>query len=875
LETELLPLSAHTPEALRAVVQSYREFLSDETKERSATLRHICHRVARQRNHHDYRLGIVADTEAEAVERLGAFLAERDSIVSRRAARAPRVGFLFTGQGSQYPNMGKGLFDSQPVFRATLQRCDELLRPLLDRSLLSVLYPEEGTSSPLDETAYTQPALFALEYSLAQQWRAWGVEPAAVLGHSLGEYVAACVAGVLALEDALRLVARRARLMQQLPTGGAMASVFTEARRVHAAAQPYAHLLSVAALNGPRHTVLSGERQALNTVLEALGAEGVASHPLTVSHAFHSPLIEPMLSELEATARALPHAQPHLALVSNVTGDVAGGIDASYWRQHARQPVQFEAGVRTLHELGFDIFFEIGPHPTLLGMAESCLPPGSGLWLSSLHKGRDDRRQMLESLGALYVRGLEVNWAALYDEPRPRRITLPAYPFQRERFWREPVPDSDDTKGKLPINGQPSLAAVTESDASRNGRDRDVHPLLGTRLRSATAIYESKFDGGSLPWLRDHRVGDLPVVPAAVWLEMALAAAEAERCINGVALRDLTFEEMLLLPPGDARTVQLSLTRPVAETSLFDIHSDRAAQDQDSMWVRHARGRIASIEKLSIGCPPLSDLRFRLRKAMDPAVLYEHLAKRGLHYGPAFRCVEQIGRRDREALGLLCLPRNAEQRVDAYRAHPALLDAAFQLVAAALPATLLQATEPTLSVPTGLMGLCLHRRLPPRCWAHAFLRRIDTEVLEADIRLLDETGAALLEIAGLRLQPLSSRPALSQSEADRRSGEGLVLDRAELLAAEGPRRLDALQSYLRKQVALTLRIAETRLDDSTPLHAFGLDSLMLLSLEMKLTHELGVSLKVSDLLDGASIATLTPRLLESITRKTAAPAGAS
>jgi acyl transferase domain-containing protein len=434
----LLALSARDDQALQELAGRWVGYLEQAPPE---TLADLCFTANAGRSHFIRRLAVTADCTTRLQSRLTAFVAgqvpagifrsEEDS------AAAPRVVFLFTGQGSQYVGMGRQLFQTQPTFRKSLEQCAEILRPCLLKPLLEVLYPEPGRASPLDETAYTQPALFALEYSLAQLWRSWGIEPAAVLGHSVGEYVAACVAGVFSLEHGLKLMAERARLMQALPAGGEMAAVFADETQVAAVLARHDGV-SLAALNGPDNTVISGAGSVVQAVLAELARRGIRAQRLTVSHAFHSPLMEPMLEAFEKAAAAIPFAAPRLRLISNLTGTTSSEmVTADYWRRHVRQPVRFAAGMQYLHEQGYNLFLEVGPTPTLLSIGRRCLPDGTGVWLPSLRRGQDDWPQLLESLGELYVRGASINWQGFdRDYPR-RRIAAPTYPFQRQRYWIE------------------------------------------------------------------------------------------------------------------------------------------------------------------------------------------------------------------------------------------------------------------------------------------------------------------------------------------------------------------------------------------------------------------------------------------------------
>jgi malonyl CoA-acyl carrier protein transacylase len=444
----LLTLSAKTEKALGELAQRYADFLGTHPE---VSLADVCFTANTGRSHFEHRLAVVAESTSQLQSTLEAFAAGKETagLVRSQAnsKKRPKIAFLFTGQGSQYVGMGRQLYETQPVFRQTLERCDEILRPYLKLPLLEVLYPKLGENSPLDETAYTQPALFALEYALFQLWKSWSIEPTAVMGHSVGEYVAATVAGVFSLEDGLKLIAERARLMQALPEDGEMVAVFADESKVQAVIEPYSQDVAIAAINGPQSTVISGKREVVEAAIATLKAQGIKAKKLTVSHAFHSPLMEPMLEAFKHVASEIPYSSPKIKLISNVTGELATDEVANpdYWCRHVRQAVRFATGMETLHQQKYELLVEIGPKPILLGMGRHCLPEGVGVWLPSLYPKQQDWQQILESLGTLYVRGLSVDWSAFdRDYPR-RRVQLPTYPFQRQRYWAD-IPENGHVK---------------------------------------------------------------------------------------------------------------------------------------------------------------------------------------------------------------------------------------------------------------------------------------------------------------------------------------------------------------------------------------------------------------------------------------------
>ncbi|BAY95609.1 MULTISPECIES: type I polyketide synthase [unclassified Tolypothrix] len=436
---QILSLSAKTPKALAELVSSYAHHLENNPE---LELEDICHTANTGRVHFNHRLAVITSDKAELATKLsnitvGKEVTEIFSGQISNSTSSPKVAFLFTGQGSQYVNMGWQLYQTQPTFRKTLEECDQILRPYLEQPLLSVLYPQSTVlaenSSLLNQTAYTQPALFAIEYALAQLWQSWGIKPDVVMGHSVGEYVAATVSGVFSLEEGLKLMATRGRLMQQLPSGGEMVSVLASESQVKDVIASYADKVAIAAINGADSIVISGVGEAIQAICRNFAQMGITTKPLQVSHAFHSPLMEPMLADFEAVAQEVTYSQPRIRLISNITRQEATENIATpeYWVNHVRQPVHFAQSMQTLHRQGYKLFLEIGPKPILLGMGRQCLPENVGLWLPSLRPPQEDWQQMLSSLGQLYTQGVAVDWSGFDRDYSRRKVLL----GERKKVW--------------------------------------------------------------------------------------------------------------------------------------------------------------------------------------------------------------------------------------------------------------------------------------------------------------------------------------------------------------------------------------------------------------------------------------------------------
>jgi acyl transferase domain-containing protein/SAM-dependent methyltransferase/acyl carrier protein len=478
---QVLAISARSKAALQNLAERYATELSRS----NAELGDLCYTANAGRAHFDERAVYLGATHEEMRQALGA-----KPIASGAKNGDPEVAFLFPGQGTQYPGMGKELYATQPAFRKALDRCAEILRGELEQPLFEMLWG--SATELLKQTAYVQPALFAVEYALSEMWRSWGIEPSAVLGHSVGEYVAACVAGVYSLEDGLKLIAGRARLMQSAPGQGGMIAAMAAEDRVRASLAGLETRVSIAALNAPENSVISGYEEGLRVAETRLRDAGVKTQRLDISHAFHSPQMEAIEAQFEQLAGSLRFESPRIRLISSVTGQAIGAeevADPGYWRRQIRQPVLFRKAMETLGGLGLEIFLETGPGATLAGLGQQCLDGKDRAWLGSLRKGRAEWPVVLESLANLYARGVEVNWAA-FDEPYGRRrVPLPNYPFEHRRYWIESkqavrVPRSDAANWE-----DISSAAGRQSGQCSLSLNLDRYPERWARIEKLTSAY--------------------------------------------------------------------------------------------------------------------------------------------------------------------------------------------------------------------------------------------------------------------------------------------------------------------------------------------------------------------------------------------------
>ena len=474
----ILPLSAHTPSALIQIADDYRAWLSAHSE---ATLADLCLTAGVGRAHQQHRAALVVNTKEAAAELLGALADDRPApgLVRGETRDRPKTAWLFTGQGSQYVGMARELFDTEPVFAETLTRCASAAADVLEKPLLDVIFGSDSPESEetLRQTSYAQPALFAIEMGLARLWQSWGFEPDVVLGHSVGQYSAACIAGVFSLEDGMRLMAERGRLFGSLPAGGRMVAAFAAAERVEKMTDEFP-TLSVAAYNGA-NTVLSGPAADLEQAVARLTADSVRCDWLDTSHAFHSALLDPILDEFETFADQFKYASPQRMLIDNRTGAAIGRslkLDGNYWRRHARQPVEFAKSVKTLSDLGCKVLVEIGPQPVLTAAALRAWPDPATAprAIASLRKNTADHRQITEALADAYVLGHLPDFGAVQQGPASK-LDLPAYPFEHRQYWFKDNRESPHQQQQGAGSGGPRTQAVRLLE---DGRIEELAALL-------------------------------------------------------------------------------------------------------------------------------------------------------------------------------------------------------------------------------------------------------------------------------------------------------------------------------------------------------------------------------------------------------------
>ncbi|MET8805784.1 SDR family NAD(P)-dependent oxidoreductase [Streptomyces sp. NPDC004546] len=719
----LFILSGRSEAALRRQAARLARHLTGDTP-----LPDVAYTLARHRSHFPWRAAVTAGHADELHAALDALSSGQAQPATLREEETGRVAFVFSGHGGQWPGMGLELLAGSQAFREELTRIDEAVQRHVGWSVLNALRaPEEF--SPLHRTECLQPVLFAVNAALAAAWRALGVVPDAVVGHSLGEIAAAYSVGALGLDDAVAVVTGRAEAVVPLVGQGGMVAVELPRAQVEELLGPYADRLFVAAVNSAGSTAVSGAADALAELRRHLEEGGITVRRLSTPFASHTPLMEPLRTELLDRFSGIRGAQASTPLYSTVLAEPVSGdrLDADYWYANLRQPVRFADTVRRMLDDGYRYFVELSPHPSLLSSIEA-VAAEAGIdvaGVGSLRRQQDGPDVLLRGVGELYLAGHAPDWPALF--PQGRRVDLPTYAFARERHWLTPAP-----------------ATATGSS-----------PLLGTHVESSDEpdrhLFQSDIDlrDSRFAYLSDHRVDGEVWLPGAAFLDMVLEAASAVQDGRQVHLSEIEFVQPLRMDPERPVRVQLVL-RPARDGFRSFTLASAGAGERRPRWVRHVGGRVAVTgEQLSpdvrLDDVRLTAVREQCTQDADLPAVYAGLSALGIDYGPAFRGLEHGRRGHSAALGRL-----AARPAAGYLLHPAVLDAAFHT--AALPQ---DAPEGRAFVPAGVGRLRFTGLRTTPAWAGCELRSVSGDTATLDLRIWDEDGQLVLEMEGFRLAALS------------------------------------------------------------------------------------------------------------------------
>ncbi|MEV7427961.1 beta-ketoacyl synthase N-terminal-like domain-containing protein, partial [Streptomyces sp. NPDC091212] len=725
---------AANADALRGQAERLRSFLVANP---AHTPQDVAYSLATGRTALESRAAVIGEDRDGLLDALGILARgeEAPGVFTASARPDAPAAFLFSGQGSQRLGMGRGLYERFPVFAEAFEAVCAGLDAHLERPLRDVVWGSDA--GLLNRTVFAQAGLFAVEVALFRLVESWGVRPDFVAGHSIGEVAAAHVAGVFSLEDACALVAARGRLMDALPSGGAMVALEAAEGEV---VPLLSDRVSLAAVNGPVSVVVSGVEDAVAEIRTHFEGLGRRTTVLRVSHAFHSPLMEPMLEEFGRVVAGLSFTAPALPVVSNVTGGLADPevlCSADYWVRHVREAVRFAEGVNTLHTQGVARYLELGPDAVLTGMVQDALtaatadtPSGEILTVPALRKDRDETTTLTAALAQLHVSGSGVDWTAYFADRQAHRVELPTYAFQRREYWVNAT------------NGEGDLGAI--------GVDPTEHPLLGAVVRLPDAdgvVLTGRLSVRSHPWLADHAVRGTVLVPGAALVELAIRAGDETGCAQ---LEELTLAAPLVLPEHGAVQVHAVVGTSADGRRPVVVHSRREDGD-DRTWVRHASGFLAdttSDKALSPDTAPDTDLAVWPPVGAQPVPVegaYEAMREHGYGYGPVFQGLRAVWRRGEDLFAEVALPEEAREEAGRFGLHPALLDASMH-------ASILVGDAEETMIPFAWTDVSLHA--VGASAVRVRLRRLDNGGLA--LALADTAGRPVLTVGSMVGRPVSA-----------------------------------------------------------------------------------------------------------------------
>lgn len=751
LPFNILTLSAKNDKALKDLAIKYKDKITED----NLNTEDICFTANTGRASFSHRLAIVCSDKESLSKQLNNFIIDKNSFGllkgTTKINHIPKIAFLFPGQGAQFIGMGKELYDTQPLFRNIINRCDEILRNYLDKPLLEVLfYEKDENSNPINETTYTQPALFSIEYALGKLWMSWGIKPDVMMGHSAGECVAACLAGVFSLEDGLKLVSERGRLMQTKTEEGEMYTIFEDEKVTGEFLNGYEDRVSIASINGPQKTVISGSKDSLDKIISRIESSGIEYKKINVSIASHSPLMHSMIDEFRKVCETIEYNEAEIPVVSNMTGEIVTDkiSNAEYWCKQILSPVRFSESVKECVSNGVEIFVDLGPKPSSINMAQESVLDPKIKWLPSFKYNFTIWETMLCSLGSMYVSGIDPNWQEFAKDFSHGIVSLPNYPFQRERYW------IGDGVEELTRETDLSVSVGTAESQSGSGS------FAGVRMLSASdteTIFNLRISGNSPEYLKDHVVFGKIIFPAAGFIETALAVSSSIKKNDNIRISGISFHQALILKENEYTDIQIILTKTVSEFSEFKIYSaDYSNNYRDNVyWTLHSSGKI-NFNKIESEENKIEVNKTEFKNSHEINKLYECIKESGVDYLNKFQAIKELNVNGDEAFSKIEIKNIS---TNANVAHPVLIDNAFQTVL-----SLLDYKNPEKAyIPVRVNEIYLYKNLTSVIYCHAGLvKSVSPSVMNsADIKIYSDSGELICNIKGLQLKEVSKKEFLA------------------------------------------------------------------------------------------------------------------
>lgn len=755
----IFTLSAKNENALQKYADRFEKLLISDN---DLKLEDICYSVNTGRSGMNNRLAITASSKDDLLGKLKMFSAGEDSFDNNDITSGniklnykPKIAFLFPGQGAQYIGMCKELYDTHTLFRNIINQCDEILRNYLEKPLLEVLFYEKDENlNPINETTYTQPALFAVEYALGKLWMSWGVVPELMMGHSAGEYVAACLAGVFSLEDGLKLSAERGRLMQTLTGDGEMYTIFDNEENVANAIKEFADPkdVSVASINSPIKTVISGKKDQIAKILPHFDSKQIEYKKINVSIASHSSLMEPMIEEFRKVCNEVKYSQAIIPIVSNITAEIVTDkmSNADYWCEHIMSSVRFSDSIKECVKSGIDTFIDLGPMPTSIGMAQETIQNPDIKWLASIKKNFTIRETLLQGISELYVKGYNIDFENFDKEFAHKKISLPSYPFQRQRYWIEDLKKRSFT-GKDNFNKKPGSS------------------LLGKKISIASKeeiIFNSYLSSDDPSFIKEHSIYGKPVFPTTAYAELALEAGMEVFGTDKITIEDLLLHKAFLFEENSIYNVQIILSESKDNIYDFEIYSSEMNDDNSKKpeWTLNVSGKIFErTENITVNKIDIEKLRGEFINKIETEKFYNETRADGIEYDGNFKLLNKLFVKDNSSFAEINANDEIASQFKDYLFHPVLMDACLHTSFAPL---LEQMNPELIYLPIGINSINIYRKAEKEIRSLLEYDSIDPDknILIAKLKVYSAEGDLIAEATGIQMKKVTKQDFLEAQD---------------------------------------------------------------------------------------------------------------